>query len=71
VEFSWTYANTAVGDRFFWRETKPGGGSAQGVVTEPRLLLPVAAGQSACVTVQVRSTDGQASTESDAYCSQQ
>jgi hypothetical protein len=41
------------------------------VATKPRLLLPVGAGQSACVTVQVRSTDGQASTASDPYCTQQ
>jgi serine/threonine protein kinase len=68
VEFSWTYANPAAGDTFRWQEVSGGRGEPIGVVAKPQLLLTVAKGQSACITVTVRSADGQASQPSEPAC---
>jgi len=68
VEFSWTYANHAARDRFFWRETKAGASTATGEVAKPRLLLTIGGGQSACLIVQVRAANGAVSSQSSPYC---
>ena len=69
VEFQWTYANSASGDTFRWQEMTGGTGERAGIVTKPDLLLAVAKGQSACITVTVRSADGEASRPSSPVCS--
>jgi hypothetical protein len=68
VEFSWTYANAASGDTFRWQEVSGGSGKPVGVATKPDLLLTVPPGQSACITVTVRSADGDASQPSSPVC---
>jgi tRNA A-37 threonylcarbamoyl transferase component Bud32 len=69
VEFSWTYANSAPGDTFRWQESNEGAGAPIQVATKPDVLVAVTAGHSACITVTVRSADGQASEPSDSLCS--
>jgi serine/threonine protein kinase len=68
VEFSWTYANAASGDTFRWQEVSGGTGAPVGVVAQPELRLTVPKGRNACITVTVRSADGQASQASDPVC---
>jgi serine/threonine protein kinase len=69
VEFSWTYANSAPGDTFRWQELSEGAGAPVHVATKPDVLIAVAQGHSACITVTVRSADGQASEPSNSFCS--
>jgi hypothetical protein len=69
AEFTWTYANAAAGDTFRWQELSGATGEPTGVVAQPDLQLTVAKGDSACVTVTVRSADGQASLPSNPVCS--
>ena len=67
VEFRWTYANSASHDTF---RVQVSGGAGQPVsmVTQPDLLLTVAKGHRACITVTVRSADGEASQPSNQLC---
>lgn len=69
VEFSWTYVNAAPGDTFRWQELSEGAGAPVHVATKPDVLIAVAKGHSACITVTVRSADGQASEPSNSLCS--
>jgi hypothetical protein len=67
VEFRWTYANSASGDTFRL-QVSGGTGKPVGLVTKPDLLLTVATGHSACITVTVRTADGEASEPSNPFC---
>jgi hypothetical protein len=67
VEFSWAYINMAPDDTYRL-QVSGGTGASVSVVTKPDVVLPVAAGHSVCVTVTVRSADGQASPPSDPQC---
>jgi serine/threonine protein kinase len=69
VEFQWTYSNSASGDTFRWQEMIAGTGERAGLAAKPDLLLAVTKGRSACITVTVRSADGEASKPSSRVCS--
>jgi hypothetical protein len=68
VEFQWTYSNSAAGDTFRWQEMIAGTGERAGLTTKPDLLLAVTNGRPACLTVTVRSADGEASKPSSRVC---
>ena len=69
VRFSWTYANHAAGDTFRWQRVSGTAGTSGGVTTKPEVLVSLPEGQSACVVVQVRRANGQASDPSPPVCS--
>jgi tRNA A-37 threonylcarbamoyl transferase component Bud32 len=67
VEFRWTYANPASHDTFRL-QVSGGTGNPAAIAAKPDLLLTVAKGHSVCITVTVRSADGEASPPSNTFC---
>ncbi len=66
VRFKWVYDARAAGDSYRWRAA---GGSQSGVTERPVLVLPLRAGRSVCVQVQVyRGSGSFASSWSDPAC---
>ena len=68
VRFSWKYANPAAGDTFRWQRVSGTAGPAGGASTKPELLVSLSPGQSVCVEVEVRRSNGQASNASPPVC---
>lgn len=61
VLFSWTYDNHAPGDNFPWKGVAGVAAGTRGVAYVSRLPLTVAAGQTACIQVEVLREKGEVS----------